>query len=187
MWAKLPESEAYLRAAASRDDSGPGTLVRSADVVKGRYLRVSIGICVASFMGLLLVYGLNTWLPTIMGEAGYSIKAGTTLLLVLNVGAVIGLLVAGRSATPAATSRPCSPGSVSRRCSWRCCRSRSRARSWCTSPCCWPASSCSARRCSSTRSSATSTRRRSAARPSAWLPASAGSAPSSGRRWVARW
>ena len=47
-------------------------------------------------MGLLLVYGLNTWLPKIMGEAGYSIKAGTGLLLALNVGAVIGLLVAGR-------------------------------------------------------------------------------------------
>jgi MFS family permease len=46
-------------------------------------------------MGLLLVYGLNTWLPKIMGEAGYSIKAGTGLLLILNVGAVIGLLIAG--------------------------------------------------------------------------------------------
>ena len=65
-------------------------------MVKGRYLRVSIGLWVASFMGLLLVYGLNTWLPTIMGEAGYSIKAGTALLLVLNLGAVIGLLVAGQ-------------------------------------------------------------------------------------------
>ena len=59
------------------------------------YLRISIGLWVASFMGLLLVYGLNTWLPKIMGEAGYSIRAGTTLLLVLNVGAVLGLLVAG--------------------------------------------------------------------------------------------
>ena len=70
--------------------------MRSSEVVRGRYLRVSIGLWVASFMGLLLVYGLNTWLPTIMGEAGYSIKAGTTLLLVLNLGAVIGLLVAGQ-------------------------------------------------------------------------------------------
>jgi MFS transporter, AAHS family, benzoate transport protein len=96
MWVKLPESEAFLRAAAGRDDSGPGTLARSAEVFKGRYLRVSIGVCVASFMGLLLVYGLNTWLPTIMGEAGYSIKAGTTLILVLNLGAVLGLLVAGQ-------------------------------------------------------------------------------------------
>ena len=87
MWFKLPESESYLRAAESKRDYGA--------VLRGRYLGVSIGLWVASFMGLLLVYGLNIWLPKIMGEAGYSIKAGTTLLLVLNVGAVIGLLFAG--------------------------------------------------------------------------------------------
>ena len=96
MWAKLPESAAYLRAVERRDGSAAGTLARSADVVRGRYLRISIGLCVASFMGLLLVYGLNTWLPTIMRDAGYSIQQGTTLILVLNVGAIIGLLVAGR-------------------------------------------------------------------------------------------
>ncbi len=91
MWAKLPESEAFL---AARDDSGH-PVTRTADVVRPPYLRISIGLWVASFMGLLLVYGLNTWLPKIMGEAGYSIRAGTGLLLALNVGAVIGLLVAG--------------------------------------------------------------------------------------------
>jgi MFS transporter, AAHS family, benzoate transport protein len=95
MWAKLPESTTYLQAVAARGDAKP-IVVRSAEVVKGQYLWVSIGLWVASFMGLLLVYGLNTWLPTIMGEAGYSIEAGTTLLLVLNIGAVIGLLVAGQ-------------------------------------------------------------------------------------------
>jgi AAHS family benzoate transporter-like MFS transporter len=97
MWLKLPESETYLAAVAARADGSAATkpVVRSLDVLRAGYLRVSIGICVASFMGLLLVYGLNTWLPKIMGEAGYSIQAGTTLLLVLNVGAVIGLLVAG--------------------------------------------------------------------------------------------
>ncbi len=94
LWAKLPESEAYLRARGSVDHA-EAAVVRSADVVKGRYLRVSLGLWVASFMGLLLVYGLNTWLPTIMGEAGYSIRAGTGLLLALNVGAVIGLVAAG--------------------------------------------------------------------------------------------
>lgn len=88
MWAKLPESETYLRRTSEKPP-------RSTEVVRGRYLRISLGLWVASFMGLLLVYGLNTWLPKIMGEAGYSITAGTTLLLVLNVGAVIGLLVAG--------------------------------------------------------------------------------------------
>jgi MFS transporter, AAHS family, benzoate transport protein len=95
-WAKLPESESYLRA-RTEGHTRPRA-ARTADVVRGSYLRISIGLWVASFMGLLLVYGLNTWLPKIMGEAGYSIEAGTTLLLVLNLGAVTGLLVAGRIA-----------------------------------------------------------------------------------------
>ncbi|MEV4974566.1 MFS transporter [Streptomyces scopuliridis] len=90
MWAKLPESEAYLRVT-----QGEAEPARSTDVVRGAYRRISLGIWAASFMGLLLVYGLNTWLPTIMGQAGYSLTSGLTLLLVLNVGAVIGLLVAG--------------------------------------------------------------------------------------------
>ena len=95
MWFKLPESASYLRAREAREQGTGHDLGRTSDVVKGRYLRVSIGLWVASFMGLLLVYGLNIWLPKIMGEAGYSIKAGTGLLLALNVGAVIGLLIAG--------------------------------------------------------------------------------------------
>lgn len=46
-------------------------------------------------MGLLLVYGLNQWLPTIMRDAGYALGAALAFLLVLNLGAVIGLLFAG--------------------------------------------------------------------------------------------
>jgi MFS family permease len=94
LWARLPESQAYLE---SRDAPAHAEERASiTDVIRGGYLRVSIGLWVASFMGLLLVYGLNTWLPKLMGEAGYSIRAGTTLLLVLNLGAVTGLLIAGR-------------------------------------------------------------------------------------------
>ena len=62
------------------------------------YLRNSIAIWVTSFMGLLLVYGLNTWLPQLMRVAGYDLGAALAFLLVLNVGAVVGLLVAGRVA-----------------------------------------------------------------------------------------
>ncbi|GAA4380414.1 aromatic acid/H+ symport family MFS transporter [Nocardioides caricicola] len=90
-WFKLPESEAFL----SRRETAAPAAPSAVEVVRGPYLRVSLGLWVASFMGLLLVYGLNTWLPKIMGEAGYSITAGTTLLLVLNLGAVIGLVAAG--------------------------------------------------------------------------------------------
>ena len=60
-------------------------------------------------MGLLLVYGLNTWLPQIMRSAGYNLGAALALLLVLNVGAVVGLLAAGRVADRLATgARRCS-------------------------------------------------------------------------------
>jgi AAHS family benzoate transporter-like MFS transporter len=89
MWAKLPESETFLEVKQEKPTG------RMTDVLAGGYLRVSLGLWVASFMGLLLVYGLNTWLPKMMGDAGYSIKAGTGLLLLLNLGAVIGLVVAG--------------------------------------------------------------------------------------------
>lgn len=60
--------------------------------------RPTIAFWISSFMGLLLVYGLNTWLPQIMRSAGYALGAALALLLVLNVGAVLGLLVAGQVA-----------------------------------------------------------------------------------------
>jgi MFS family permease len=62
------------------------------------FRRPTLAFWITSFMGLLLVYGLNTWLPQIMREAGYPLGAALSLLLVLNAGAVVGLLVAGRIA-----------------------------------------------------------------------------------------
>jgi MFS transporter, AAHS family, benzoate transport protein len=90
MWLKLPESEAFL--ATRRDGTKP---VPTSAVVKGQFLRISLALWVASFMGLLLVYGLNTWLPKIMEIAGYSTGDALGLLLALNLGAVTGLLIAG--------------------------------------------------------------------------------------------
>lgn len=60
------------------------------------FLRNSIAIWVTSFMGLLLVYALNTWLPKLMVAAGYGLTGGLWLLLLLNAGAICGLLVAGQ-------------------------------------------------------------------------------------------
>ncbi|WP_311215302.1 MULTISPECIES: aromatic acid/H+ symport family MFS transporter [unclassified Arthrobacter] len=65
------------------------------DLLQKPYPLVAVGIGIASFMGLLLVYGLNTWLPQLMAAAGYPVSTGLTLLLVLNVGAVAGLFLAG--------------------------------------------------------------------------------------------
>jgi MFS family permease len=44
------------------------------------------------------VYGLNTWLPQLMVTAGYDLTVGLGLLLILNIGAIIGLIIAGQVA-----------------------------------------------------------------------------------------
>lgn len=46
-------------------------------------------------MGLLLVYGLNTWLAQIMREAGYDLGSAIAFMLVLNLGALLGTPLLG--------------------------------------------------------------------------------------------
>jgi len=53
---------------------------------------------IASFAGLLLVYGVSTWLPTMMRSNGYNLGSAVSFLLVINVGGIGGMLVAGRLA-----------------------------------------------------------------------------------------
>ncbi|MEU3771916.1 aromatic acid/H+ symport family MFS transporter [Streptomyces sp. NPDC032472] len=53
----------------------------------------------ASFCGLLLVYGVSTWLPQLMRAAGYGPTSSVSFLLVINAGGIVGMLVAGRVAT----------------------------------------------------------------------------------------
>ncbi|MGN7251095.1 MFS transporter [Arthrobacter sp. SAFR-014] len=89
---------AEARSREARPTATPSTARQQAsfrDLLRKPYPFVALGIAVASFMGLLLVYGLNTWLPQLMASAGYTVSAGLVLLLVLNVGAVVGLVVAG--------------------------------------------------------------------------------------------
>ncbi len=47
-----------------------------------------------SFTGLLLTYGLNTWLPQIMQANGFGKTYSLSFLLVLNLGAILGGLLA---------------------------------------------------------------------------------------------
>ena len=93
----LPESNDFLRArTAAATAAGPAPTSAMATLFHHGFARSTLAFWVTSFMGLLLVYGLNTWLPEIMRAAGYELGAALALLLVLNVGAIIGLLVAGR-------------------------------------------------------------------------------------------
>ncbi|MBB5853749.1 MFS transporter [Amycolatopsis umgeniensis] len=91
----LPESESFERVRETQEKSATQVV---GGLFRGGLLRATIAFWVTSFMGLLLVYGLNTWLPEIMRQAGYPLGAALGLLLTLNLGGVVGLLVAGRVA-----------------------------------------------------------------------------------------
>lgn len=93
MWLKLPETNTI---ALARRGSGTTQTPapRASEILRAPYRTASLATWAACFMGLLLVYGLNSWLPTIMREAGYEIAASLTLLL-LNLGGIAGLVLAG--------------------------------------------------------------------------------------------
>lgn len=91
----LPESESFERVRETQEKSAAAVV---GGLFRGGFLRATIAFWVTSFMGLLLVYGLNTWLPEIMRQAGYPLGAALGLLLTLNLGGIVGLLVAGRVA-----------------------------------------------------------------------------------------
>jgi AAHS family benzoate transporter-like MFS transporter len=120
-WRHLPESVAFLvtrgrndeaRSLADRYGLVIDDVVRSAapepdmaDRLAGvralfrrTYLLATLLFAAASFCGLLLVYGLNTWLPNIMRTAGYALGSSLLFVLALNIGGIIGTIAASRLA-----------------------------------------------------------------------------------------
>lgn len=102
----LPESRAYLtktgRAAEAtqlteRYGLEPFTPAEVSSMKPGlrellsRHFALPLGLfTAASFCGLLVIYGVNTWLPNIMNQAGYSLGMSLSFLAVLNTGAIVG-------------------------------------------------------------------------------------------------
>ncbi|MER5381578.1 MFS transporter [Streptomyces sp. NPDC002688] len=51
---------------------------------------------IASFGGLLLVYGVSQWLPSLMKANGYNLGSSIGFVIVINLGGIVGMLVGGR-------------------------------------------------------------------------------------------
>ena len=111
----LPESPGFLMARGRRAEAetlaarfgvtleeplaetpdAAGGLSALRQLAASRYLRGTVLFWLGTAMGLLLVYGLNTWLAQIMRKAGYDLGPALAFLLVLNLGAIIGTPLLG--------------------------------------------------------------------------------------------
>ncbi|MEH6944331.1 MFS transporter [Bacillus sp. JJ722] len=56
---------------------------------------LTVVIWLTYIMSLLMIYGLNTWLPKFMNEAGFPLGSSLSFLLALNVGATVGAILMG--------------------------------------------------------------------------------------------
>lgn len=113
--ALLPESASYLVARGRRaeaeqlaakydlrleepgraDDERVGGLAGLKALFDPSVLRGTLLFWLGCGIGLLLVYGLNTWLAQIMVKAGFGLGSALAFLLALNLGAIVGTPLLG--------------------------------------------------------------------------------------------
>ncbi|RZI53613.1 MAG: MFS transporter, partial [Pseudonocardia sp.] len=59
---------------------------------KREHIVVIVPLVATFFVGLMLTYGLNSWLPQIMRQAGYPLTSALVSLMVLSMGAIVGIM-----------------------------------------------------------------------------------------------
>ncbi len=91
-WFTLPESPNFRGRGAER---APYTSTESSwvGVLRGRAGLATAMFGLANFCSLQFSFALNTWLPQLMRGAGYPLGSALQLLLLLNVGALCGVLL----------------------------------------------------------------------------------------------
>lgn len=115
LWRRLPESLTFLQS-RGRDAEARRTAERLGvdlpesshahgttgattaalrSLVSTRHLASLLLFCLAIFFCLLVLFGANAWLPALMIKAGYGVTSSLAFLLVLNIGATVGTLIAG--------------------------------------------------------------------------------------------
>ena len=119
MYKQLPESAVYLARTGKKEElfkilkkvdpnfsyskndelvevSGNDSKVPVVGLFKEKRALSTFMFWTAFFSCLLMVYGLNTWLPKLMIEAGYGLNSSLGFLIALQGGAIIGTLIIAR-------------------------------------------------------------------------------------------
>jgi len=75
---------------ASSDNDTPN---KAAQLFAPGFRRATVLFWTATFLGLVLVYGASTWLPTLMVKAGYDLSSSLEFAVTFNLGAILGTVV----------------------------------------------------------------------------------------------
>ena len=92
------ESDQVRSAETAEESAAPSRFSSLFNLFSRNYVVATLLFWITSFLGLFMIYGLNTWLPTIMRDSGYSLGSALSFLLMLNVGGIIGTLLIGVAA-----------------------------------------------------------------------------------------
>ncbi len=65
------------------------------DLFKNKLALSTMMFWISCFCTFILMYSLNTWLPTLMMTAGYDLKSSLVFVAVLQIGAIVGTVVFG--------------------------------------------------------------------------------------------
>ena len=85
---QLPENAVFVM--AEKEEKIPVI-----GLFKESRLLSTIMFWIVFFMCLLMIFGLNTWLPNLMMSAGYGLNSSLAFLIALQVGAIVGTLIIG--------------------------------------------------------------------------------------------
>ncbi|WP_168793397.1 MFS transporter [Paraburkholderia aromaticivorans] len=89
------QGSAESLASTQSTTSAKSTQSRTVQIFKDGRAADTLLIWVGFGMCMLMVYGLNTWLPKLMTANGYSLGSSLTFLITLNAGAIMGGLASG--------------------------------------------------------------------------------------------
>ncbi|TYP90484.1 MFS transporter [Blastococcus xanthinilyticus] len=91
VWRLVPGGAPVVHLASELSPAATGS--RAAQLLAPANRRATLLFWAATFLGLVVVYGASTFLPTLMVNAGYDLNSSLEFLITFNAGAILGTLV----------------------------------------------------------------------------------------------